>query len=103
MSCCWTLAKNALVVAVAVRGVAKVEGTSFGLSQPRLACLANEMKARARVCERVSDSVCVCVPDPGPDAGKGPTGRTLAGHQMQKAWSVEMQMEMEVKVEMAME
>lgn len=56
MSCCWTLAKNAL--AVAVRGVAKVEGTSFGLS---LACLANEMKARARVCERVSDSACVCV------------------------------------------
>lgn len=55
-----TLAKNALVVAGCLSRCryhfeelcTKVEGTSFGLRLPlMLLLLANEMKARARVCE----------------------------------------------------
>lgn len=84
MSCCWTLAKNALAVSRCRPRSCQSRRHKFWAqpASPRLPGKWNE-SARARV--RTSKGVCVCVPDPGPDAGKEPTGRTLAGHQMQKA------------------
>lgn len=63
MSCCWTLAKNALAVSRCRCRPRSCQSRRHKFwaqpASPRLACLANEMKARARVCERVRESVCV--------------------------------------------